>query len=72
MAYTDWKEINQSAYRHVRETGAVWTLYGINKGKTTKNTKNPSDRGFYMMTHTTYEQRLEAICRIWWPKRFKQ
>lgn len=21
-------------------------------------------------THTTYEQRLEALCRVWWPERF--
>jgi len=22
-------------------------------------------------THATYEQRLEALCRVWWPERFK-
>lgn len=24
----------------------------------------------YYLLHATYEQRLEALCRVWWPERF--
>ncbi len=26
----------------------------------------------WIMTHATYEQRLEALCRIWFPERFEK
>ena len=25
----------------------------------------------YPVYHATYEQRLKALCQVWWPKRFK-
>ena len=25
----------------------------------------------WALLHATYEQRLEALCRVWWPERFK-
>lgn len=25
----------------------------------------------FRYVHATYEQRLEALCRVWWPERFK-
>ena len=28
--------------------------------------------GGWLIPTSTYEQRLEALCRVWWPERFKQ
>lgn len=27
--------------------------------------------GYGRAYHATYEQRLEALCRVWWPERFE-